>query len=69
MNERLKQIAKEAMVHMVAEHRLEDFAHRIVKECVEVNKQHNFHERSLIAMYEHFGINPSEIFNKQHDQK
>lgn len=63
MNERLKQIAKEAMVHMVAEHRLEDFAHRIVKECVEVSRQHNFHERSLIAMYEHFDMDATEIFN------
>ena len=65
MNERLKEIAKEAMVHMVAEHRLEDFAHRIVKECVEVNRQHNFFERGWIAMYQHFGMDASEIFERK----
>ena len=62
MNERLKEIAKDAMVHMVAEHRLEDFAHRIVRECVEVTRQYNFHERSLVAMYDHFGMDATEIF-------
>ena len=56
MNERIKELAKEAMVHMVAEHRLEDFAHRIVKECVEVHRQHNFHQRTQNAILEHFGI-------------
>ena len=33
MNERIREIAKEAKVHMVAEHRLEDFAHKIVIDC------------------------------------
>jgi len=63
MNERLKEIAKEAMVHMVAEHRLEDFAHRIVRECVKVNRQYSFYERGWIAMYQHFGMDATEIFN------
>ena len=68
MNERLKEIAKEAMVHMewpFAERRLEDFAYRIVKECVEVNRQHNFFERGWMAMYQHFGMDASEIFEKK----
>lgn len=68
MNERLKEIAKEAMVHMVAEHRLEDFAHRIVKECVEVNRQHNFFERGWMAMYQHFGMDASEIIKVKNSE-
>ena len=37
MNERLKELAKQARIQMVSEPRLEEFAGLIIKECV---KQH-----------------------------
>ena len=36
------------------------FAQLIVRECVEVSKQYNFHERTKIAMLEHFGMKESD---------
>ena len=35
---------------------LQKFAELIVRECVAVMKQHNFHQRSHNAMLEHFGV-------------
>lgn len=58
MNEQLKQVAKDAMVHMVAEHRLEDFAYRIVDAVVKNMKQYSLHERSWLACYETFDMKP-----------
>lgn len=36
MNEKIKQLAIDAQVHMVSEERLEDFAKRIIYECMYV---------------------------------
>jgi len=75
MNERIKELAAQAGLlgpssrignaHEAAE----KFAELIVRECVEVNRQHNFFERGWIAMYENFGMNPTEIFEKKNDRK
>ena len=35
---------------------LEKFAELIVRECVEVMKQHSFHQRTQNAVLEHFGV-------------
>jgi len=64
MNERIKELAVKAQVeHCVSHVRLQEFAELIVRECAEVSRQYNFHERSLIAMYEHFGMDATEIFH------
>lgn len=71
MNERIRELAEQAGsthkqslgVYQFYTDELEKFAELIVKECVEVSRQYNFHERSLIAMYEHFGMDATEIFH------
>lgn len=66
MNERIRELAREAglLTHNPAGRRtkLDVFAELLVQECVEVTRQYNFHERSLIAMYQHFGMDATEIF-------
>lgn len=80
MNERIRELAEKALDQAVPEtwstltceqlgRFQEKFAELIVKECVEVNRQHNFFERGWIAMYENFGMNPTEIFEKKNDRK
>jgi len=59
MNDRLKEIAKEALVeHCISHRRLEEFAQLIVKECAEV-AHCNFHVDGLTLggiMKQHFGV-------------
>lgn len=70
MNERIKELAKQSgfrssvavtdgndkdIVTPIGKG-LERFAELIVRECVEVMKQHSFHQRTQNAVLEHFGV-------------
>lgn len=74
MNERIKELADqcwdmehydEYLGHKEPLFRYTKFAEMIVRECVQVTRQHNFHERSLNAIYQHFGMDASEIFKHE----
>lgn len=51
MNEKLKELAVLAKIHMVSEPRIEDFADRLIRECIiaveEVKKQPTTYERDM----------------------
>ena len=70
MNERIQELAKQAEDHadnqgffvtidFASDYQdclMEKFAELIVRECVEVMKQHSFHQRTQNAVLEHFGV-------------
>lgn len=66
MNERIKQLTElsktpktmmvDGVLQSVVTIDAERFAELIVRECVEVMKQHSFHQRTQIAVLEHFGV-------------
>ena len=66
MNELIRELAKESDLDWHRHwnddesNRLEKFAQLIVRECVEVSKQYNFHERTNIAVLKHFGMKESD---------
>lgn len=51
MNEKLKELAVQAKIQLVSEPRLEDFADRLIRECIsaveEVKKQPTTYERDM----------------------
>jgi len=51
MNERIKELAIEAKIQMVSEPRLEDFADRLIRECIvaveTVKKQATTYDRDM----------------------
>lgn len=51
MKEKIREIAVQAMIQMVSEPRLEDFADRLIKECIvaveEVKKQATTYDRDM----------------------
>ena len=60
MNERIKELFEECVYEKEFGFDVEMFAQLIVRECVEVSKQYNFHERTNIAVLEHFGMKESD---------
>lgn len=60
MNERIKELFEECVYEKEFGFDVEMFAQLIVRECVEVSKQYNFHERTNIAVLKHFGMNESD---------
>jgi hypothetical protein len=70
MNERIQELAKQAEDHadsqgffvtidFASDYQdclMEKFAELIVRESVEVMKQHSFHQRTQNAVLEHFGV-------------
>ena len=57
MNERIRELAKEALVeHCISHVRLEDFAQRIIRECADIaDTAEPFVASDLILS--HFGVN------------
>jgi hypothetical protein len=56
MNERLKKLATEAMIHMVSEPRLEQFDKLIIQDCIRTLISNGYDDAAQCLQDTHFGI-------------
>jgi hypothetical protein len=56
MNERIKQLATEAMIQMVSEPRLEQFDKLIIQDCIRTLRSNGYDDAAQCLQDVHFGM-------------
>ena len=56
MNERIKQLATEAMIQMVSEPRLEQFDKLIIQDCIRTLRSNGYDDAAHCLQDVHFGM-------------